>query len=414
MTPTPPCAGPDVHRRTVLAGLGLAGGVGALDVLVGGNRVRAATTGGDGNVLVTVFLRGGMDGLSTVVPHGDPGYAAARPTIAVPRTSLLHANATFGLAPAMAALSPLWSAGQVAAVHATGLVTANRSHFEAQALVEEAGLRSYRSGWVNRLTEVLTRPSVTSSVSTTTTTPMAQLGPAPSVGSSGVDGLVLIGTQWGEAMRARRRAQWSALWQGHSSPLADSAADCLVISDAFLPAQNAAASSVTYPAGGIGGGLAMLGRLLRQGVPLSTGLVENAGWDLHVGLGRAGEGTHAGMLRNASESIAAFFTDIGAAAAARTTVVVMSEFGRTTTENGGGGADHGWGSTMLVIGAGVKGGYYSRWPGLSRAADGTWLDLTVTTDYRDVLADVVASRFPQAPLSSVFPGLVRNSLGIMR
>ena len=161
MTPTPPCAGPDVHRRTVLAGLGLAGGVGALDVLVGGNRVRAATTGGDGNVLVTVFLRGGMDGLSTVVPHGDPGYAAARPTIAVPRTSLLHANATFGLAPAMAALSPLWSAGQVAAVHATGLVTANRSHFEAQALVEEAGLRSYRSGWVNRLTEVLTRPSVT-------------------------------------------------------------------------------------------------------------------------------------------------------------------------------------------------------------------------------------------------------------
>ena len=88
----------------------------------------------------------------------------------------------------------------------------------------------------------------------------------------------------------------------------------------------------------------------------------------------------------------------------------MSEFGRRVAENSNMGLDHGYGNVMLVLGAGVRGGYYGRWPGLDTSEDA---DLVVTTDYRNVLADVVESRFG-ASIPTVFPGLSRSAVGFMR
>jgi uncharacterized protein (DUF1501 family) len=109
----------------------------------------------------------------------------------------------------------------------------------------------------------------------------------------------------------------------------------------------------------------------------------------------------------------AFMRDLGASLRERVTVVTISEFGRRIKENGNRGLDHGWGNMMLVAGGGVKGGaYYGRWPGLG---DGRQVDadLQVTTDYRNVLGEVVTRRFPDRSIASVFPGLTYAPLGLM-
>ena len=97
-----------------------------------------------------------------------------------------------------------------------------------------------------------------------------------------------------------------------------------------------------------------------------------------------------------------------------TVILTMSEFGRAVAENGNRGLDHGWGNMMLLMGGGVQGGkYYASWPGLGQGklADG---DLAVTTDYRNVLGEVVSSRFPTRTATSVFPGLTYRPIGVMR
>ena len=126
--------------------------------MVGGAVVTAspARAASASSVLVVVSLRGAADGLSLVVPHGDPVYYAARPRIAIHQTELLAGaqDGFFGLHPAMADLVPLWTAGKVAAVHATGLPVANRSHFAAMEEMEDADPgSSERVGWLNRLVE---------------------------------------------------------------------------------------------------------------------------------------------------------------------------------------------------------------------------------------------------------------------
>ena len=103
-------------------------------------------------VLVVLSMRGAADGLSLVVPHADPVYYQARKSIAVPSDRLLAKDGMFGLHPSLAPLLPLWNAGKVAAVQATGLPVANRSHFSAMEELEDADPGSAeRVGWLNRL-----------------------------------------------------------------------------------------------------------------------------------------------------------------------------------------------------------------------------------------------------------------------
>ena len=117
------------------------------------------------------------------------------------------------------------------------------------------------------------------------------------------------------------------------------------------------------------------------------------------------------MLENARElsgAIAAFFTDLGALGDS-VTLVALSEFGRRVQENVNVGLDHGYGNVMMLAGAGVKGGYYAKWPGITNELDS---DLLVTTDYRSVLSEVVTARFGVST-ASVFPGFVREAVGVM-
>ena len=115
------------------------------------------------------------------------------------------------------------------------------------------------------------------------------------------------------------------------------------------------------------------------------------------------------MLGAFAASVSAFMSDLGALRS-KVTLVTISEFGRRVGPNGNGGLDHGWGTMLLLMGGGVRGGYHGTWPGLGSLADG---DLAVTTDYRQVLGEVVSKRFPAKSVNQVFPGLVQNPIGAL-
>ena len=142
MTDPNPCCDEfkGTSRRGFLRGSLALGGAAAMTVAHGTafTQTSYAATGVADQVLVVLSMRGACDGLSLVVPHADPVYYQARPKIAVPSDQLLVKDGFFGLHPALAPLVPLWNAGKMAAVHATGLPVPNRSHFSAMEEVEDA------------------------------------------------------------------------------------------------------------------------------------------------------------------------------------------------------------------------------------------------------------------------------------
>src|SRR3954447_15090960 len=198
-----------MSRRSLLRGALALGGastvVGSAVVFASASAVVPASS-----VLVVLSLRGAADGLSLVVPHGDPVYYAARPRIGIPSDRLLVKDGFFGLHPAMTDLVPLWTAGKVAAVHATGLPVANRSHFSAMEEMEDADPGSHeRVGWLNRLVAGTPGGSPLQGFSAgSSTIPTSLIGSAPTMSAGRVDDVELPGND-GEG---RRRASLQIMW----------------------------------------------------------------------------------------------------------------------------------------------------------------------------------------------------------
>ena len=410
---TMPSANPDgapccdeyaaISRRGLFTGaLALAGAATAVgSAVVTASPASAASAA---SVLVVVSMRGAADGLSLVVPHADPVYYAARPRIAVPADRLLVKDAMFGLHPNMTALLPLWNAGQVAAVHATGLPVANRSHFAAMEEIEDADPgSSQRVGWLNRLvgTTAGTHPLQGFGVGTV---PTALYGPSKFMSGSSVKSVEVPGAD----KEGRRKLSLETLWANEKGGLGSSIRSVFSAIDAFDPAQVAVDNSKTYPGSDLGRALSTAARIIRGDVGVEVITVDQGNWDMHTGMGTPNGGWMADKAKDLANSIAAFMADLGPQAP-KVTLLTISEFGRRVVENDGNGTDHGHGNVMFAVGAGVKGGYHGRWPGLANTYNA---DLAVTTDYRNVLADVVEARFG-ASTATVFPGLKRSRVGFM-
>ncbi|MBB3045029.1 DUF1501 domain-containing protein [Nocardioides sp. LMS-CY] len=397
-----------VSRRGLLSGaVALAGAT----TLVGSAAVTtsAAAAGPATSVLVVLSLRGAADGLSLVVPHADPAYYAARPGIAVPADRLLARDGMFGLHPELAPLLPLWTEGRLAAVHATGLPAPNRSHFAAMEEVEDADPgSSVRSGWLNRLIGATPGRSPLDGLSLGGgVAPTSLFGPEPTMSAGAVDDVSLPGE--GDDDRGRRRASLRTLWEHDRSPLARAMRSTYAAVDGFGPAKAAADNSASYPATDLGRALAEVARAIRGDVGIEVVTVDHGDWDMHSGMGSADGGWLVDNTRELAGAIAAFFGDLGDQAA-KVTLVTISEFGRRVVENASRGTDHGYGNVMFVAGAGVRGGrYYGSWPGLGTGPDA---DLLVTTDYRSVLAEIVATRFG-ASTAAVFPRFAPEAVGVM-
>lgn len=408
-------------RRRVLQGaLGL-GGAMAVTQIFGESVMQTSYAGTPGgNVLVVLSLRGGIDGLGVVVPHGDPGYYKARPTTAIPKDQVVCADAMFGLHPKMAPLKPFWEDGTLAAVQAVGLPVANRSHFSAIEEIEDAAPGSEaRSGWVNRMIGM--GPSsatggVLDAVQVGLSYPTTALSGEHSVmAATDLNRLSLPGLD--TAAPNRRYSSLATAWGGATGPLARSAADAVTVSKtAGSTIAGVAAGSTAYPtvwnADPFAAPLKSAARLIRADLGTDVIAIDAGSWDFHTGYGAPTWGSMQSGVDGLAQSLAAFLTDLGPLRS-RVTVVTISEFGRRVQENGSQGFDHGWGNMMLVAGAGVKGGkYYGRWPGLdaSALAEG---DLKVTTDYRQVLGELITKRFPDRSLPTVFPGVTPAPLGFM-
>src|SRR5919112_1027555 len=193
-----------LSRRRFLKGMA-ATSAAAVSTSMFGDALRqtsfGATTGG--NVMVVISLRGGIDGLGMVVPHGDPAYYTARPSIGVPRESLVAQDAMFGLHPGMQPLEWLFTSGELAAVHAVGLPAPNRSHFSAMEEIEEADpLSPVRRGWVNRMIGLDAEDDPIEAVHfTSTLAPTLVSGPSPTLAADRLSGISLIGAEprWDDA-----------------------------------------------------------------------------------------------------------------------------------------------------------------------------------------------------------------------
>ena len=361
--------------------------------------------------LVVVLLRGAVDGLNLVVPYGDDAYYAARPTIAIAKPGAqdgaLALDEHFALHPALSGLLPLWQEKQLAFVHAAGSPDPTRSHFDAQLFIENGtpGRRATADGWMNRLLAAMPGLSrdPTEAVAVGPTLPQIlkgrmavanlPLGPAaatplaidkPEIASA-FDRLYAGKDAIGQAYRQGRTAR-AELVAGLPAPPDPT--------DRGAPAPNG------FPAVA-----ARLAGLMAHNRKIRLALVGIGGWDTHVR-----QGNHTGQLaerlRPLGDGLAAFAKALGRDWQ-DTAIVVLSEFGRTVRENGDGGTDHGHGNVIWVLGGAVQGGrVYGDWPGLGTDALYENRDLAVTTDFRAVLAPVVARhlRLPDRALATIFPG----------
>lgn len=409
-----------LSRRGFMQGMAAGTGVVVAAQMFGDAMMEASFGATGGNVLVVLSFRGGIDGLGMVVPHGDPDYYRARPSLAVPKTSVLAADSMFGLHPQMAPLLPLWNAGKMAAVHAVGLEVPNRSHFKAIELVEDSDPGSYvRRGWVNRMigTGGIVGPTEAVHLSSPLT-PTMFAGSAPTLATDGFGNLQLPGLSSSRA--SRRYAAESKVWEATPGTLGQAARSAFSISKGFATTMskaygpaNGAAYPTEYPAHDLAEALKDAAHLIKANVGTSVISIDFGSWDMHADYGTQEWGQMQSMVGAFARSVAAFFKDLGPVGD-RVTLATISEFGRRVAQNGNRGLDHGWGNMMLAMGGGVRGGqYYGRWPGLDagKLVSG---DLQVTTDYRNVLGEIVAKRFPDRPLGQVFPGLTYNPVGLMR
>jgi uncharacterized protein (DUF1501 family) len=406
-----------VSRRSILQGAAAVGGGMAITQMFGDALMQSTFAGTPGgNTMVVISLRGGIDGLGLVVPHGDPGYYQARPSTAVPMNSLLCRDAMFGLHPAMAPLESLWKSGELAAIQATGLAVPNRSHFSAIEEVEDAAPGSdARTGWINRMIGLGSSTGTLDAVQLGMNFPSTALvGPNPVLATRNLAGLLVPGL---DDNAAPRYQSLQTAWASASGPLAAGAREAVAISKG--PGQQLKTmpdSATAYPtvwnATPFAEPLKSAAKLIRADIGTDVIAIDAGNWDLHTGYGTIQWGTMQSNISGFALALAAFMNDLGALRS-RVTVVTISEFGRRVTENGSQGFDHGWGNMMLVAGAGVKGGqYYGKWPGLDKGSlsDG---DLKVTTDYRNVLGEIVGKRFPDRSVSALFPGLSLAPVGVM-
>jgi uncharacterized protein (DUF1501 family) len=382
-------------RRGFLRTLGLASAAAFLPLPLAR---RARAVGGE-PVLVVIFQRGGADGLNLVVPHGDPGYYALRPVIQVARSSVLDLDGFFGLHPSLVPLLPVWQRGDLAIVHAVGSPHPTRSHFDAMDFMERAAPGDYSviDGWLSRALVALHPAEAWAGVSFGTSKIPSLDGAAKSLAMSSLDGFVLSGRR-----PAERRSFLQALYAFSGDPLQTRAeAEAFEAMDALASVSRT--SSAAYSGTQLGQDLKNAALLVKADMGVRAIAIDSTGWDHH-------ESEFSALPPVASDlaaGLAAFLQDLGAHAG-RTLVLVMTEFGRGAAENGSFGTDHGHGSAMLALGGSVAGGRVrlrgGAWPGLSPQALDEGRDLAVTTDFRDVLAEVVQRHLGVSNLAGMFPG----------
>ncbi len=368
-----------------------------------------------GDTLVCIFLRGGADGLSVIVPHGDEHYYALRPTINVPRPDDNRADARsidldgyFGLHPSLQPLKPLYDAQVMALVHATGSPDDSRSHFKAMAAMERAsfGGGAY-SGWLARHLATFDsgNESAVRAVAVGEMVPTSLSGSTATALRSINDYSLDVSPELSDLL--------TMMYDAGDDPLAKAARQTFDTLEALElnRSEPRVPNGRAYPETPFGMALSTVAQLVENEAGVEVASIDVGGWDTHAGQG-VKEGYMATLLTEVATGLAAFYEDMEAHMD-HITVVVMSEFGRRARENGAFGTDHGYGNMMMLLGNGLNGGrVYADWPGLALEQLADPGDLKITTDYRDVLGELTLNRLNNPLLDHVFPGYEVNTLGL--
>lgn len=383
----------------------------------------AAASGRD--LLVTIFLRGGCDGLGVLAPVDDPHYIAARkadlrivekgehPDLAIKNGYAghdwrLHADA--------APLQELYVHGDLAMIHACGLKNGTRSHFDAQDMMER-GISEQKNlglgtGWLTRLLDTLPGTGLLPGLSADGAMPSSLLGSSRAAAIATLQDFSYYGDD--RQMKALRlmHAQGGELAAGGNRML-----NLLAEVTKKLPknadggvAEYAPAQGVTYPEHDFSNSLKTVAQLAKMEIGLQVAAINYGDWDTHTGQDyRLND-----LVANLAKPLHAFYADL-AAQKQRTTIVIMSEFGRRLKSNESGGTDHGHGNLMWVLGGGIQGGRcFGQWPGLANDKLDEHADLAITTDYRQVLSEVLQARMRGAEVAKVFPGFAPGApLGLV-
>jgi len=346
--------------------------------------------------LLIVVLRGGVDGLSVIVPHGDSFYEEARQDLAIPTERLLLLDPFFGLHPSLQNLNALFASGEATIIPAAGLPVQTRSHFECQ-LCLESGLPSNSPssvGWVNRLLSSLPRNADLRQRGAIAigARPAIIAGPAPALSWS---------PTWFGPPDPNVLARIERMYHGGHPDLATSLANGI------------AAERLAGNAGeGIGANLTPLqigfrgaGRLLGAAGGPQLAVLSVYGWDTHNSQGNL-SGQIVNRLSDLDEAIGEFRQQFTTAAWQNTAVICVTEFGRAVQTNGTSGTDHGVGMPVILVGGALNGGIRGDWPGLEARLLLDNRDLRPTVDLRSVFKGTVRDLFgiPQSTLNNIiFP-----------
>lgn len=379
------------------------------------------------DVIISIFMRGGADGLSLCAPFSDIEYYNGRPTIAIPRPD--SSAATKGIAlddkfmfpQAMSSLVEPFTAKDLLLIHGTGSIDTTRSHFDAQRFMEVGKPRdpSLITGWLGR--------HLASSTPVRTNAPLRALGIANGLAQT------LVGAPQtlpipnpasfalgGSATTRQARTDWlKADYLNTPDPVKSAAVDAVATVD-LLKVINftgyAPANGAVYPTTSFGTSLRSAAALIKADVGVEAVQIDIGGWDTHSAQDPLA-GSMATTMSQFSTALGALYKDLVAGAQTQNvTVVIVSEFGRNVRENGSKGTDHGRGNVMFVMGKNIAGGRVmtQNFASLARENLESGQDLKVTIDHRDVLAEVVKNRLNNAALSFVFPDFVPTVRGVTR
>ncbi|HEY9773089.1 MAG TPA: DUF1501 domain-containing protein [Planktothrix sp.] len=366
----------------------------------------------DTQKLVVVILRGGVDGLNVIIPHGDKRYYDLRPSIAVQRGSLIDLDGHFGMHPSLSPLQPLWKNHTLAFVHASGSPDPTRSHFDAQDYLESGTPgKKIASGWLNRmLTQIPTKASSPiRAISIGPTLPRIMSGPfavatvAPEMKARALESDKPAIAQAFDKMYSDKHQELSKIY-GEAINAHKEVSQALDAADREdkqeqIIANHGAPLPRNYNYFG-----KQIAALFRTDPSVQVAFVDFGGWDTHINQGSA-----QGQLANHLSSLASGLADLSKGLGplyARTKIIVMSEFGRTVKENGNSGTDHGHGNVMWLMGGPVSGGkVFARWSGLNDANLYEGRDLPATTDFRNVLVASVADhmQLSSQQIANIFP-----------
>ena len=410
---------------------------------------RASNSKGGRKVLVCIFLRGAVDGLSMVVPHGDADYYKLRTVgpggIALARTGaegVLDLDGTFGFHPALAPLKPLFDAGHLAPIQAVGSPNATRSHFDAQDYMESGvpGNKSVATGWLARVSAQCPEDSDSRGnkmVQTISMTPRLPRSLDGDKDALAIADLASFGVGRGNAGGGKRDKNaapampttptgggngggFEALYDGAVGDVLHGTGqetfEAIKILSNLNPRTYAPDGRANYGNSPLGQSLRQIAQLIKADVGTEIAFAETGGWDTHANQGGA-QGQLARRLGDFAQSLSAFWTDMGDRMA-DVTVLTMSEFGRTARQNGNGGTDHGHGTCFLALGGQIAGGQVrGQWPGLAEDKLNENRDLAVTTDFRNVFAEVAGRHMGVQDLQTVFPNFAvdaKNFRGIVK